>query len=112
MHACLAQQPVYLGLCASDLRTQLTAAQVDASQPYHVCGLQVKMLPADATLDEDALRGLLKSGHSRIPVHRPGSRYMSACHNRAFVLATRPNLTAWHTCHARGMQGLVAVDPQ
>lgn len=35
------------------------------------------MLSADATLDEDALRGLLKSGHSRIPVHRPGSRYLT-----------------------------------
>lgn len=35
---------------------------------------KVRMLAADAVLDEDALRGILKSGHSRVPVHRPGNR--------------------------------------
>lgn len=32
------------------------------------------MLPMDATLDEVTLTGILASGHSRIPVHRPGNR--------------------------------------
>lgn len=32
------------------------------------------MLPLDATLDEITLTGILASGHSRIPVHRPGNR--------------------------------------
>ena len=109
MHAYFAQQPVNLGLCALDLRTQPTAAQVDAFQPYHVYGLQVKMLPADATLDEDALRGLLQSGHSRIPVHRPGSRYMCFYHNSALYWPQPPPNCP---CHARKMQGLVAFDSQ
>lgn len=34
----------------------------------------VFMLPFDATLDEETLTGILASGHSRIPVHRPGNR--------------------------------------
>ncbi|GAB4817855.1 hypothetical protein N2152v2_004901 [Parachlorella kessleri] len=34
----------------------------------------VFMLPADAALDEGTLTGILASGHSRIPVHRPGNR--------------------------------------
>ena len=37
--------------------------------------LQVRMLSADAVLDEEALRGILQAGHSRVPVHRPGSRW-------------------------------------
>ncbi|DBA74258.1 hypothetical protein WJX77_000848 [Trebouxia sp. C0004] len=35
---------------------------------------KVRMLSADAVLDEEALRGILQAGHSRVPVHRPGSR--------------------------------------
>lgn len=35
---------------------------------------KVRMLSADAVLDEEALRGILKAGHSRVPVHRPGTR--------------------------------------
>ena len=34
------------------------------------------MLSADAVLDEEALRGILQAGHSRVPVHRPGSRWV------------------------------------
>ena len=34
----------------------------------------VFMLPLDATLDESTLTAVLASGHSRIPVHRPGNR--------------------------------------
>lgn len=34
------------------------------------------MLSADAVLDEEALRGILKAGHSRVPVHRPGTRWV------------------------------------
>lgn len=32
------------------------------------------MLSADEKLNEETLRGILKAGHSRVPVHRPGSR--------------------------------------
>jgi hypothetical protein len=32
------------------------------------------MLPTNATLDEDTLMAILDSGHSRIPVHKPGRR--------------------------------------
>lgn len=33
------------------------------------------MLPADAVLDESTLTAILASGHSRIPVHKPGNRW-------------------------------------
>ena len=36
------------------------------------------MLSADEELNEETLRGILQAGHSRVPVHRPGSR--SAAH--------------------------------
>ena len=36
--------------------------------------VQVRMLSADEELNEDTLRGILQSGHSRVPVHRPGNR--------------------------------------
>lgn len=36
--------------------------------------MQVFMLPTDAVLSEQLLSQILASGHSRIPVHRPGSR--------------------------------------
>ena len=32
------------------------------------------MLPVDAVLTEDVLSKILSSGHSRVPVHRAGSR--------------------------------------
>ncbi|KAL3148855.1 hypothetical protein ABBQ32_001729 [Trebouxia sp. C0010 RCD-2024] len=35
---------------------------------------KVRMLSADEELNEDTLRGILQSGHSRVPVHRPGNR--------------------------------------
>ena len=35
---------------------------------------KVFMLPLDAALDEPTMRRILASGHSRIPVHRPGNR--------------------------------------
>ncbi|KAL3133531.1 hypothetical protein ABBQ38_007384 [Trebouxia sp. C0009 RCD-2024] len=35
---------------------------------------KVRMLSADEELNEDTLRGILLSGHSRVPVHRPGNR--------------------------------------
>ena len=38
------------------------------------------MLSADAVLDEEALRGILQAGHSRVPVHRPGSRWVCIWH--------------------------------
>ena len=37
--------------------------------------MQVFMLPTDAVLDEQLLSRILASGHSRIPVHRPGARW-------------------------------------
>lgn len=37
--------------------------------------VQVRMLSADEELNEETLRGILQAGHSRVPVHRPGSRY-------------------------------------
>ena len=35
---------------------------------------KVFMLPLDAALDEPTMRRILASGHSRVPVHRPGNR--------------------------------------
>ena len=35
---------------------------------------QVFMLSVDAVLDEATLLSILESGHSRIPVHKPGNR--------------------------------------
>ena len=35
---------------------------------------QVFMLSADALVDEALLLSILESGHSRVPVHKPGSR--------------------------------------
>ena len=32
------------------------------------------MLPYDAELNEETLRRVLSSGHSRVPVHAPGNR--------------------------------------
>ena len=32
------------------------------------------MLSADALVDEGVLLSILESGHSRVPVHKPGSR--------------------------------------
>ena len=39
--------------------------------------VQVFMLPSDTVLDEPALRRILSSGHSRVPVHAPGNKYAS-----------------------------------
>ena len=33
------------------------------------------MLSADALVDEALLLSILESGHSRVPVHKPGSRW-------------------------------------
>ena len=35
---------------------------------------QVFMLPSDAVLNEETLVRILESGHSRVPVHKPGER--------------------------------------
>ena len=37
---------------------------------------QVFMLSSDEVMDEACLLRILDSGHSRIPVHRPGRRYL------------------------------------
>ena len=37
--------------------------------------VQVFMLSADALVDEALLLSILESGHSRVPVHKPGSRW-------------------------------------
>ena len=61
------------------------------------------MLSADAVLDEEALRGILQAGHSRVPVHRPGSRCdCVALHNDPCHWPFVPGipLTAQtHVCH-------------
>ena len=36
--------------------------------------VQVFMLPSDTVLDDPALRRILSSGHSRVPVHAPDNR--------------------------------------
>ena len=36
--------------------------------------MQVFMLSTDALVDEALLLSILESGHSRVPVHKPGSR--------------------------------------
>lgn len=41
--------------------------------------VQVFMLPSDAVLNEATLRTILESGHSRVPVHRPGKRWPNLC---------------------------------
>lgn len=38
--------------------------------------VQVYMLSADVELNEAALLSILESGHSRIPVHKPGNKYV------------------------------------
>ena len=35
---------------------------------------QVFMLSSDALLDANTMKRVLSSGHSRVPVHRPGNR--------------------------------------
>lgn len=35
------------------------------------------MLASDRILDEATLQEILMSGHSRIPLHEPGDRYVS-----------------------------------
>eukprot|EP00891_Asterochloris_glomerata_P001823 jgi/Astpho2/1823/e_gw1.00038.108.1_t len=35
---------------------------------------KVFMLPADARCDEETLTAVLKSGHSRLPIHKPGNK--------------------------------------
>ena len=37
------------------------------------------MLSADQELDEGTLQSILHSGHSRIPIHKPGHRCVSVC---------------------------------
>ena len=37
------------------------------------------MLSADALVDEALLLSILESGHSRVPVHKPGSRWTCSC---------------------------------
>lgn len=37
------------------------------------------MLPSDAELNVATMRAVLGSGHSRIPVHRPGNRHAAIC---------------------------------
>ena len=39
--------------------------------------MQVFMLSADALVNEGLLLSVLESGHSRVPVHKPGSRCRS-----------------------------------
>ena len=36
--------------------------------------MQVFMMPADRELNTATMRQILGSGHSRVPVHRPGNR--------------------------------------
>ena len=53
------------------------------------------MLPSDAELNVATMRSVLGSGHSRIPVHRPGNRHAPTCslvHLFSFSLsAAQPN---------------------
>lgn len=39
--------------------------------------VQVFMLPSDRRLDEATLQDVLVSGHSRVPVHEPGNRWVA-----------------------------------
>lgn len=50
-------------------------------------GEQVFMLSADAILNIDTLSELLASGHSRVPVHVPGNRYVPPPHLAPFCLS-------------------------
>ncbi len=52
---------------------------------------QVFMLSSDALLDANTMKRVLASGHSRVPVHRAGSRYSpcSSYERRASTLAAR-----------------------
>lgn len=43
----------------------------------YVYDMQVFTLCIDDVLDETTLRRVLASGHSRVPVHRAGNRYIA-----------------------------------
>ena len=36
--------------------------------------MQVVMVAEDAVLTKESVRDLMRSGHSRVPVHEPGNR--------------------------------------
>ncbi len=54
------------GYCALTLRLLVVLSTRAAVQVFTLC--------IDDTLDEMTLRKVLASGHSRVPVHRPGNR--------------------------------------
>ena len=53
---------------------------------------KVFMLPSDAVLEEHTLADIILSGHSRVLVHRPGSRPLLCC-----------SPTAWQTKCEKGV---------
>ena len=60
------------------------------------------MLSADAVLNEATLLSILESGHSRIPVHKPGNR---CARTRAGVsllnmFLLQQTASCWHACAA------------
>ena len=55
--------------------------------------VQVFMLSADAVVDEAVLLAILESGHSRVPVHKPGSRCAK------YPVATERPPVAWGRKH-------------
>lgn len=62
---------------------------------------QVHMLAADTELNVATMRSVLGSGHSRVPVHRPGNRYAAHCSTSPDKLS--PPLK-WAICFRRTVQ--------
>ena len=56
------------------------------------------MLPADAVLEEMTLSRIISSGHSRVPIHQPGSRSVEFVHTATLKQYALP--VCMH-CHLR-----------
>lgn len=59
---------------------------------------QVYMLAADTELNVATMRSVLGSGHSRVPVHRPGNRCAAHCPTSPDKLSPSPK---WAICLGR-----------
>ena len=58
---------------------------------------KVFMLPSDAVLEEHTLADIILSGHSRVPVHRPGNRFVwcsSSTHGKSKTGLVTPQMHA------------------
>ncbi len=56
------------------------------------------MLSADMLLNEAALLSILESGHSRIPVHKPGNRSVDVLSLIIYAHDARPSRYFFDVC--------------